>query len=92
MRYVVDQMLAGLAKELSENGVDCSTVQKAIRGDEDSSKSIEDSEIFEFLVKSNGSVALITMDNDLASYCKRFGIPHIRVQEAVLEAVRHSGS
>jgi len=88
VRYVVDQMLAGLAKELTENGIDCSTVQMAIRGNEDSSKSIEDSEIFEFLMKAKGSVALITLDNDLASYCRRFGIPHIRVQEAVLDAIR----
>ena len=87
MRYVVDQMLSGLAKELSAKGIDCSTVQKALRGNEDSSKSIDDAEIFEFLMKNRGDVTLITVDNDLAKYCTRFSIPCIRVQDAVLRAI-----
>lgn len=88
MRYIVDQMLSGLAKELSDTGVDCVTVQKAIRGDEDSSKGIDDDEIFEYLMKSKGSVTLITVDKDLARYCKRFELPCISVQDAVLKAIR----
>ncbi len=91
MRYIVDQMLSGLAKELSSSGIECDTVQKALRGNEDSSKSIGDDEIFEYLTKSRGSVTLITIDNDLAKYCRRFGIPCIRVQDAVLESIRSSG-
>ncbi|MDV3292720.1 MAG: hypothetical protein LYZ70_00435 [Nitrososphaerales archaeon] len=91
MRYVVDQMLAGLAKELSASGIDCLTAQMALRGNEDSSKGIDDDEIFEYLMKDRGSVTLITIDNDLAKYCKRFGIPCIRVQDAVLQAIRSSG-
>lgn len=90
MRYVVDQMLSGLAKELSANGIDCSTIQRALRGNEDSSKSIDDAEIFEFLMKDRGNVTLITVDNDLAKYCKRFSIPCIRVQDAVLRTIRGS--
>ena len=90
MRYVVDQMLSGLAKELSASGIDCVTVQRALRGNEDSSKSIGDDEIFEFLMKSKGDVTLITVDNDLARYCKRFSIPCIRVQDAVLRTIRES--
>lgn len=90
MKYIVDQMLSGLAKELSANGIDCSTVQSALRGNEDSSKSIGDDEIFEFLMKNKGNVALITVDNDLAKYCKRFGIDCIRVQDAVLRAIKGS--
>lgn len=88
MRYIVDQMLSGLAKELSASGIDCSTVQKALRGDEDSSKSIDDDEIFEYLLRNKGEVTLITVDNDLAKYCKRFSIPCIRVQDAVLKTIR----
>ena len=90
MRYVVDQMMSGLAKELSANGIDCSTIQKALRGNEDSSKSIDDAEIFEYLMKNRGDVTLITVDNDLAKYCKRFSIPCIRVQDAVLRTIRGS--
>ena len=92
MRYLVDQMLSGLARELSTQGVDCSTVQKALRGNEDSSKSIGDDEIFQYLMQNQGSVTLITVDNDLAKYCKRFSIPCIRVQDAVLKAIRESAA
>jgi len=85
-------MLSGLARELSTQGVDCSTVQKALRGNEDSSKSIGDDEIFQYLMQNQGSVTLITVDNDLAKYCKRFSIPCIRVQDAVLKAIRESAA
>ena len=88
MRYVVDQMLSGLAKELLAQGIDCITVQRALRGNEDSSKSIADDEIFEYLLNNRGSVTLITVDNELARYCKRFSIPCIRVQDAVLREIR----
>jgi uncharacterized protein with PIN domain len=90
MRYIVDQMLSGLAKELSTQGIDCVTVQKAIRGNEDSSQSIDDDEIFEFMLRNKGEVTLITVDNDLAKYCKRFSLPCIRVQDAVLNTIRGS--
>ncbi len=90
MRYIVDQMLSGLAKELSANGIECDTVQKALRGNEDSSKSIDDDEIFEYMLTHKGAVTLITVDKDLARYCRRFGLPCISVQEAVLKAIRSS--
>jgi rRNA-processing protein FCF1 len=89
-RYIVDQMLSGLAKELAANGIKCETVQKAIRGNEDSSKSIDDDEIFEYLMRAKGSVALITVDKDLAKYCKRFSLPCISVQDAVLRVIQSS--
>ncbi len=88
MRYVVDQMLSGLAKELSASGIDCVTVQKALRGDEDSRVGIDDDEIFEYLMKNKGSMTLITVDKDLARYCKRFALPCISVQDAVLKAIQ----
>jgi len=90
LRYLVDQMLSGLAKELSVSGIDCVTAQKALRGNEDSSKGIDDDEIFEYLMRNKGEVTLITIDNDLARYCKRFSIPCIRVQDAVLGTIRGS--
>ena len=37
MKYMVDAMLYGLAKELHELGIECETASKLIRGDEDSS-------------------------------------------------------
>jgi hypothetical protein len=83
-------MLAGLAKELSASGIDCSTAQKVLRGNEDSSKKIDDDEIFEYMMKNHGEVTLITVDNDLARYCKRFSLPCIRVQDAVLKTIRDS--
>ena len=91
MKYIVDQMLSGLAKELSAEGIDCVTVNKALRGNEDSSQRVDDDEIFEYLMKSRDEVTLITVDKDLAKYCKRFGLPCIRVQDAVLSVIR-SGS
>ncbi|MDA4125357.1 MAG: hypothetical protein OK438_07945 [Thaumarchaeota archaeon] len=90
MRYIVDQMLSGLAKELTASGVDCATVQKAIRGDEDSSKAIDDDQIFEYLMKNRGTVTLITVDKDLAKYCRRFNLPCISIQDAVLKVIQSS--
>ena len=92
MRYVVDQMLSGLAKELSASGIDCVTAQRALRGNEDSSKGIDDDEIFEFLMRNKDEVTLITIDNDLAKYCKRFSVPCIRVQDAVMNSIRASAA
>jgi len=92
MRYVVDQMLSGLAKELRANGIDCMTAQMAIRGDEDSSKRIDDAKILEYCLKDKGKVTLITVDNDLAKYCETFSVPCIRVQDAVLRTIRGGAS
>jgi predicted nuclease of predicted toxin-antitoxin system len=83
MKYLIDQMLSGLAEELRAKGVECLTVQEALRNSTDSSKGIDDDEIFKHLMDNKGEVCLITLDNDLAKYCARFGIPCVRVQDAV---------
>lgn len=87
MRYIADQMLSGLAEELRQKGVDCRTAQEVLRNSKDTSKGIDDDEIFKYLMDNEGSVALITLDNDLAKYCKRFGIPCVRVQDAVFRDI-----
>ncbi|MEM3386635.1 MAG: Mut7-C RNAse domain-containing protein [Nitrososphaerales archaeon] len=87
MRYMVDAMLYGLAKELRELGVECETASKLIRGDEDSRVSIPDPDILEYLMKMKGEVCLITLDNELAKYCKKFNVPCIRIQDLVISYV-----
>lgn len=85
MRYMTDAQLSGLAKELRDKGVDCETVHKMMLGHEDSRVSIEDPDILKFLSAKGGSVTLITLDNELAKYCARFGVPVVRVQDLVRE-------
>jgi uncharacterized protein with PIN domain len=88
MRYMVDAMLYGLAKELRQNGIDCEIATKLIRGNEDSSVSIADPDIIDFLYRSNRTVALITADTELAKYCQKFYIPHIRIQDLVIGFIK----
>jgi uncharacterized protein with PIN domain len=83
LRYMTDAMLSGLAKELREKGVDCQTVHKMVLGHEDSRVKISDPEIVKFLTSQRGSVALITLDSELAEYCSKFEIPVVRVQDVV---------
>lgn len=80
---MTDAQLSGLAKELREKGVDCQTVHKLILGNEDSRVSISDPDILKFLTSQHGSVALITLDNELAEYCSKFEIPVVRVQDVI---------
>jgi rRNA-processing protein FCF1 len=51
---------------------------------------ISDPEIVKFLVSKNKTVALITLDNELAEYCATLGIPAIRVQDLVLQHILDS--
>ncbi len=88
MRYVTDAHLSGLAKELREKGVKCETVHKLMLGNEDSRVKITDPEIVKFLVAQNKSIALITLDNELAEYCSTFDIPVIRVQDLVAKHIQ----
>jgi len=88
MRYVTDAHLSGLAKELREKGVECETVHKLMLGNEDSRVKITDPEIVKFLVAKNKSIALITLDNELAEYCTALDIPVIRVQDLVAKHIR----
>ena len=81
-------MLYGLAKELRNNGIDCETATKIMRGDEDSRKSIPDPDIISFLLKTNSNVTLITADTELARYCQKFNITCIRIQDLVIEHIR----
>jgi rRNA-processing protein FCF1 len=90
MLYMTDAHLSGLAKELREEGVECETVHKLVLGHEDSRVKISDPEIVKFLVAQNKSVALITLDNELAEYCATLGIPAIRVQDLVLHYILDS--
>ena len=87
---MTDAHLSGLAKELRGKGVECDTVHKLMLGHEDSRVRISDPEIVKFLTSQNGSLALITLDNELAEYCAKFEIPVIRVQDLVSEHIRAS--
>jgi rRNA-processing protein FCF1 len=88
MLYMTDAHLSGLAKELRNKGVVCETVHKLMRGHEDSRVRISDPEIVKFLVSKNKSVALITLDSELAEYCSSFEIPVIRVQDLVSKHIQ----
>ena len=89
---MTDAHLSGLARELREKGVDCQTVHKLMLDHEDSRVKITDPEIVKFLTSQRGSVALITLDNELAEYCSTFGIPVIRVQDLVSKHIQASGA
>jgi rRNA-processing protein FCF1 len=88
MLYMTDAHLSGLAKELREKGIQCETVHKLMLGTEDSRIKITDPEIVKFLAAKNKSVALITLDNELAQYCSTFDIPVIRVQDLVSKHIQ----
>ncbi|MDA4133754.1 MAG: hypothetical protein OK454_11630, partial [Thaumarchaeota archaeon] len=77
-------------RELREKGVDCETVHKLMLGTEDSRIKITDPEIVKFLAAKNKSIALITLDNELAEYCSTFDIPVIRVQDLVSKHIQAS--
>jgi len=87
---MTDGHLSGLAKELRGKGVKCETLQKLILGHEDSRVKISDPEIVKFLAAKNKTIALITMDNELAEYCSSFEIPVIRVQDLVSQYILDS--
>lgn len=90
MRYMTDAHLSGLAKELREKGVECETVHRMMLGNEDSRIKISDPDIVKFLVSKKRSVALITLDNELAEYCATFEVPVVRVQDVVSKHIRDS--
>jgi len=80
---MTDAQLSGMAKELKKKGVDCETVHKLMRGNEDSSVQITDPEILKFLAAKKGSITLITLDKELAEYCHAFEVPVIKVQDLI---------
>jgi hypothetical protein len=93
MKYLVDNMFNGLAKELTKRDIDCETVIHAIWDDDDSSeKGRWDAQIFRFLLEKKYSLTrlergdedytIITADKDLKRYCKEFGIDCILIPQA----------
>jgi len=87
---MTDAHLSGLAKELRGKGVKCETVHMLMLGNEDSRIKITDPEIVKFLVAKKKTIALITMDSELAEYCSSFEIPVIRVQDVVSRHIQGS--
>ena len=61
-----------------------------MRGNEDSRVKITDPEIVKFLVSQDRSIALITLDRELADYCSTFVVPVIRVQDVVSRHISES--
>ncbi len=88
LKYVVDQMFAGLAKKLRAEGIDCQTATKLVRGTEDSSQKVKDAEIVQLLKRSGGVLTVITFDGDLADYCRVEDLPCIDVQDLVVTHVK----
>ncbi len=88
MKYMTDANVSGLSKELKAIGIDCDTVHKLILDNEKSQIQITDPEIIKFLRGRKGSITLITLDSELAEYCRIDGIPCIRVQDLVAEHIR----
>ena len=102
MRYVVDNMFNGLAKELVKSGIDCQTAIQVIWNDNDSSKPRRwDANIFRFLLEKkyrlvrrseepDDDYCIITADKDLNRYCVEFGIDCIHIpQETPPTAARN---
>ncbi len=92
MKYMTDANVSGLARELRARGVDCETVHRLMLGNEDSRVPISDPQIVKFLSDKGGSITLITLDSELASYCAAFGISCIRLQDLVIEHISPAGT
>jgi rRNA-processing protein FCF1 len=88
---MTDAMLAGLAKELRDNGIDCETAHKLIHGNEDSRIRISDDEIVDFLQKFNEPITLITLDKKLARECNEKNIPvvYVKVIDLILNSIKN---
>jgi hypothetical protein len=92
MKYMTDANISGLAKEPKKKGIDCETVHKHIMNHEDSRVQIKDPEIIKFLQRQDKKITLITLDTELADYCKTFDIPCIRVQDLVARHINGQSS
>ena len=88
MKYMTDANISGLFKELRKKGIDCETVHKLMMTHEDSRVQIKDPQIIKFLRDQNKKITLITLDTELAEYCKNDDIPCIRVQDLVAHHIR----
>ena len=87
MKYMTDANIAHVAPKLRKKGIDCETVHKIMRNNEDSRVQILDGEIVAFLRKAGGTITLIVSENDLADHCKFSDIPHITIWDAVAEQI-----
>ena len=88
MKYMTDANISGLAKELQANGIDCQTVHELMLKSNDSRVPIKDPEIVKFLQGQDKKIRLITLDTELAEYCKTFDIPCIRLQDLVGDYIK----
>ena len=84
---MTDANIAHFAPKLRKRGIDCETVHKLIKNNEDSREQILDGEIVAFLRKARGTITLIVSDNDLADHCRFGDLPHITVWDAVAEHI-----
>ena len=87
MKYMTDANIAHVAPKLRERGIDCESVHKRMRNNEDSRVQILDGEIVAFLRKAEGTITLIASDIDLADHCRFNDIPHITIWDAVAECI-----
>jgi len=90
MKYMTDANIAHVAPKLRKRGIDCETVHKRMRNNEDSRVQILDGEIVAFLRKAEGTIILIASDIDLADHCKYGNIPHVTIWDAVAEHILES--
>ena len=91
MKYMTDAQIANVAPVLRSAGIDCETVHKLMRGNENSQVKIEDPEIVQFLMKQRregNEITLVCNDKDLAGHCKVQGLPVLFVPDLVLAAIR----
>jgi hypothetical protein len=88
MKYMTDANISGLSKELKAQGIDCQTVHELMMNSNDTRVQIKDPEILKFLHAQNKSITLITLDTELAEYCRAFEIPCIRVQDLVRDHIK----
>jgi predicted nuclease of predicted toxin-antitoxin system len=93
MKYLVDNMFNGLAKELTKSDIECETAIHAIWKDDDSAQPGRwDAQIFRFLLEkkftfiprasSSEDYTIITADKDLNRYCCEFGIKCMLIPES----------
>jgi hypothetical protein len=92
MKYMTDANISGLAKELNAQGIDCQTVHEIMMNKNDTRIQIKDPEIVKFLHSQNKKITLITLDTELAEYCRAFDIPCIRVQDLVADHIKRTNS
>ena len=75
MKYIVDQNILNVAKELTKRGFETVTATVLTLGHQDSSKRASDFRIMEFLKTHRGDHVLLTADTGLAADCREEGLP-----------------